>query len=161
MPFSHQGSTCSEPCSAGLWGRHCNQTCFKHCPNSDTCLRETGACICRPGFLGETCQNSKHSCLQPDINEQLPQALVHYLPHYLPECRPGTYGEQCSMPCPSCGLSYRCHHVTGKCDCLPGHTGPNCDQGCKYGLSHYKSFYVQMQLPPTKIFYRLPPRILW
>uniref|UniRef100_A0A3P8U7K2 Platelet endothelial aggregation receptor 1 n=1 Tax=Amphiprion percula TaxID=161767 RepID=A0A3P8U7K2_AMPPE len=91
---------CSEPCSDGLWGRHCNQTCFKHCPNSDTCLRETGACVCRPGFWGVTCQN----------------------------CRAGMYGDQCSSSCASCGQSYRCHHVTGECDCLPGYTGPNCDQ---------------------------------
>lgn len=56
---SSQGSRCNEPCSEGLWGRHCNQTCFKHCPNSDTCLRETGACVCRPGYWGVTCQNSE------------------------------------------------------------------------------------------------------
>uniref|UniRef100_A0A3B5A358 Platelet endothelial aggregation receptor 1-like n=1 Tax=Stegastes partitus TaxID=144197 RepID=A0A3B5A358_9TELE len=91
---------CSDPCSDGLWGRHCNQTCFKHCPNSDTCLRETGACVCRSGFWGITCQN----------------------------CRAGMYGDQCSSSCASCGQSYRCHHVTGECDCLPGYTGPNCDQ---------------------------------
>lgn len=53
------GPRCSEPCSEGLWGRHCNQTCFKHCPNSDTCLRETGTCVCRPGYWGVTCQNSE------------------------------------------------------------------------------------------------------
>ncbi|KAG7453511.1 hypothetical protein JOB18_019539 [Solea senegalensis] len=43
------------------------------------------------------------------------------------------YGEQCSMSCPSCGESYRCHHVTGECDCLPGYTGHNCDQVCPAG----------------------------
>lgn len=57
-----KGPRCSEPCSDGLWGRHCNQTCFKHCPNSDTCQRETGACVCRPGYWGITCQNSECSC---------------------------------------------------------------------------------------------------
>lgn len=56
-----KGPRCSEPCSDGLWGRHCNQTCFKHCPNSDTCHRETGACVCRPGYWGVTCQNSECS----------------------------------------------------------------------------------------------------
>lgn len=68
--FSHQGLSCSEPCPAGLWGRHCNKTCFKLCPNSDTCLRETGACVCRPGFWGVTCQNSEHFCLQPDMKQK-------------------------------------------------------------------------------------------
>lgn len=62
VPPPPQGSRCSDPCSEGLWGRHCNQTCFKHCPNSDTCLRETGACVCRPGYWGVTCQNSECCC---------------------------------------------------------------------------------------------------
>lgn len=66
-PFFPLGSRCSEPCSEGLWGRHCNQTCFKHCPNSDTCLRETGACVCRPGYWGVTCQNSECCCQPADI----------------------------------------------------------------------------------------------
>uniref|UniRef100_A0A3B4GMT9 Platelet endothelial aggregation receptor 1-like n=1 Tax=Pundamilia nyererei TaxID=303518 RepID=A0A3B4GMT9_9CICH len=118
------GPRCSEPCSEGLWGRHCNQTCFKHCPNSDTCLRETGACVCRPGYWGVTCQNSELArCVHCLISALL----------FPSECRTGTYGDQCSMRCQSCGQSYRCHHVTGECDCLPGYTGPNCDQVCPAG----------------------------
>lgn len=75
LPFSPQGFRCSVPCSEGLWGRHCNQTCFKHCPNSDTCLRETGACVCRPGFWGVTCQNSECCCQSADI--QLKSEQIH------------------------------------------------------------------------------------
>uniref|UniRef100_A0A667WXM6 Platelet endothelial aggregation receptor 1 n=1 Tax=Myripristis murdjan TaxID=586833 RepID=A0A667WXM6_9TELE len=87
------GPRCNKPCQDGLWGPHCNQTCFKHCLNSDTCAKDTGACVCRPGYWGITCQTS--------------------------ECS-GMYGDQCSMSCPSCSQTYRCHHVTGECDCLPG-----------------------------------------
>ncbi|MEQ2171294.1 hypothetical protein GOODEAATRI_009269, partial [Goodea atripinnis] len=49
---------CSEPCPEGLWGPHCNHTCSMHCLNSDTCLRKTGDCVCRPGYWGATCQNN-------------------------------------------------------------------------------------------------------
>ena len=56
-------------------------------------------------------------------------ALAYSSSLRLLECRAGMYGDQCSMSCPSCGQSYRCHHVTGECDCLPGYTGHNCDQG--------------------------------
>ena len=44
-------------------------------------------------------------------------------------CSAGWHGDQCSTPCPSCGQSYHCDHVTGECDCPPGYTGPLCDQG--------------------------------
>uniref|UniRef100_A0A3Q3B9L4 Platelet endothelial aggregation receptor 1 n=1 Tax=Kryptolebias marmoratus TaxID=37003 RepID=A0A3Q3B9L4_KRYMA len=52
------GPRCSEPCPEGLWGPRCNQTCSERCPNSDTCLRKTGECVCPPGYWGATCQNS-------------------------------------------------------------------------------------------------------
>uniref|UniRef100_A0A3B3CLE7 Platelet endothelial aggregation receptor 1 n=1 Tax=Oryzias melastigma TaxID=30732 RepID=A0A3B3CLE7_ORYME len=56
---------CSEPCPEGLWGPNCNLSCFKHCPNSDTCARETGECVCRPGYWGVSCQNQVGSVMVP------------------------------------------------------------------------------------------------
>lgn len=53
------GPHCSDPCPEGLWGPHCNRSCSDHCPNSDTCLRKTGECVCRPGYWGAACQNSE------------------------------------------------------------------------------------------------------
>uniref|UniRef100_A0A096LPS9 Platelet endothelial aggregation receptor 1 n=1 Tax=Poecilia formosa TaxID=48698 RepID=A0A096LPS9_POEFO len=53
------GPHCSDPCPEGLWGPHCNHSCSDHCPNSDTCLRKTGECVCRPGYWGAACQNSE------------------------------------------------------------------------------------------------------
>lgn len=159
---SSQGSRCNEPCSEGLWGRHCNQTCFKHCPNSDTCLRETGACVCRPGYWGVTCQNSE--CWQTaqiwwDQIRNVLDLLLSACPlldslfiSRLPECRAGMYGDQCSMSCPSCGQSYRCHHVTGECDCLPGHTGANCDQG--WHQHQWLYTHVQIIISYIKVSHR-------
>lgn len=57
--LSLSGPRCGEPCPEGLWGPDCNLSCFKHCPNSDTCVRETGECVCRPGYWGVSCQNSE------------------------------------------------------------------------------------------------------
>uniref|UniRef100_A0A3P9PU63 Platelet endothelial aggregation receptor 1 n=1 Tax=Poecilia reticulata TaxID=8081 RepID=A0A3P9PU63_POERE len=53
------GPHCSDPCPEGLWGPNCNRSCSDHCPNSDTCLRKTGECVCRPGYWGAACQNSE------------------------------------------------------------------------------------------------------
>lgn len=45
-------------------------------------------------------------------------------------CPPGFYGHHCSQPCPQCVHSNGpCHHVSGHCDCLPGFSGPLCNQG--------------------------------
>uniref|UniRef100_A0A3B3DVC1 Platelet endothelial aggregation receptor 1 n=1 Tax=Oryzias melastigma TaxID=30732 RepID=A0A3B3DVC1_ORYME len=63
---SLSGPRCSEPCPEGLWGPNCNLSCFKHCPNSDTCARETGECVCRPGYWGVSCQNSEQRS-EPDV----------------------------------------------------------------------------------------------
>lgn len=79
---SSLGSRCNEPCSEGLWGRHCNQTCFKHCPNSDTCLRETGACVCRPGYWGVTCQNSECCSDLMRSDQKLPGFAVERRPSF-------------------------------------------------------------------------------
>ncbi|KAI9999819.1 hypothetical protein NQD34_011662, partial [Periophthalmus magnuspinnatus] len=55
------GSRCNEPCADGLWGPGCNQSCVKHCPNSATCLRDSGTCVCRPGYWGPSCQTNPTS----------------------------------------------------------------------------------------------------
>lgn len=82
-------------------------------------------------FIGQLTHNTNLIRRNPELCliDCVTSALVYSLSLCLAECRVGMYGDQCSMSCPSCSQSYRCHHVTGECDCLPGHTGPNCDQG--------------------------------
>lgn len=40
-------------------------------------------------------------------------------------CAPGTYGVGCAEKC-SCLNNATCDHVTGRCKCTPGWTGPKC-----------------------------------
>ena len=46
-----QGTICSEPCPAGMWGVNCQAQC--KCYNGASCDRFTGQCACAPGFKGD------------------------------------------------------------------------------------------------------------
>lgn len=41
-------------------------------------------------------------------------------------CPQGRFGLNCSQVCTCSGDQYSCHHVTGKCSCLPGYYGNRC-----------------------------------
>ncbi|XP_071789007.1 uncharacterized protein [Asterias amurensis] len=58
------------------------------CSNGHTCHPVMRECICPSGYQGIDC---------------------------LLQCRPGTYGYQCDLTCPSCPGGVTCHHVTGSC----------------------------------------------
>lgn len=70
-----------------------------------TCDHVTGKYICRPGYLGITCE---HPC---------------------PRER---YGLNCLEHC-KCKHG-DCHHVTGVCHCLPGWQGEFCQDPCPDGM---------------------------
>lgn len=53
------GTRC-ENCVKGFWGLDCNTTC--DCL-SEECDRETGACICKPGYYGPKCSCTDEWCL--------------------------------------------------------------------------------------------------
>ena len=48
------------------------------------------------------------------------------------ECTYGHYGVGCEQIC-SCPVNQQCHHVTGKCSCLPGKMGIHCNETCPPG----------------------------
>lgn len=44
-------------CPAGQFGSDCQDRC--ECQNSGQCDRQTGQCVCQPGWTGERCENGK------------------------------------------------------------------------------------------------------
>lgn len=44
-------------CAAGRFGSDCQDRC--ECQNSGQCDRQTGQCVCQPGWTGERCENGK------------------------------------------------------------------------------------------------------
>lgn len=42
-------------------------------------------------------------------------------------CSKGFFGEGCEQRC-DCAHSSSCHHVTGRCECVPGWRGARCDK---------------------------------
>lgn len=63
LPLSHTGTRCHLPCPEGFWGANCNNTCT--CKNGGTCIRESGNCVCAPGFRGPACQRREAPPLPP------------------------------------------------------------------------------------------------
>uniref|UniRef100_V9IF37 Multiple epidermal growth factor-like domains protein 10 n=2 Tax=Apis cerana TaxID=7461 RepID=V9IF37_APICE len=70
-----------------------------------TCDHVTGEYICRPGYLGLTCEHP---------------------------CPPNRYGLNCANHC-HCKNGGECHHVTGVCQCRPGWQGEFCQIPCMEG----------------------------
>ena len=48
-------------CPAGTHGTYCSESC--DCLNGAKCDRVTGACDCKPGFIGNTCEKCKYAVL--------------------------------------------------------------------------------------------------
>ncbi|XP_035670934.1 multiple epidermal growth factor-like domains protein 11 [Branchiostoma floridae] len=109
----HMGQSCSEKvCKDGYFTNNENSpNCFKcNCNESNTisCAPWEGACHCKPGWTGDTCDKM---------------------------CPLGFFGADCLQVC-KCNASQECSHVTGACTCIPGHLNDRsctvCPEG-KYG----------------------------
>ena len=48
-----KGVTCNSQCNDGTWGENCLKSC--DCNNQGSCDQQTGACICYPGYTGDSC----------------------------------------------------------------------------------------------------------
>lgn len=46
-------------CVAGRFGPDCQQEC--ECENGGQCDRETGQCVCGPGWIGQRCEKGRNS----------------------------------------------------------------------------------------------------
>jgi len=60
------------------------------------------------------------------------------------DCAAGYYGLGCQGRC-LCANNASCDVVSGSCDCLPGWTGPACDQGNRHQL--------HLLMNPTCLYY--------
>lgn len=55
--------------------------------------------------------------------------------HLVSVCEQGTFGVGCAQVC-RCEGAAACDHVTGRCLCSSGKTGPRCDLGNLYRYTH-------------------------
>ncbi|XP_078666293.1 uncharacterized protein LOC144908516 [Branchiostoma floridae x Branchiostoma belcheri] len=107
------GQLCSERvCKDGYYTNNDNSpNCFQckcNVSNTINCAAWEGACHCKPGWTGETCDEI---------------------------CPLGFFGADCGQVC-NCTASQECNHTTGQCTCIPGHLNDRsctpCEDG-KYG----------------------------
>lgn len=114
-------------CPEGRWGLGCQEIC-PTCEHGGSCDPETGACLCRPGFVGSRCQDGEcHPAWAPGPAWPLALPPTHIL-SAATVCPAGWFGAGCQTRC-SCANDGHCHPTTGRCSCAPGWTGLHCQQG--------------------------------
>ncbi|KAH9498711.1 hypothetical protein Btru_004630, partial [Bulinus truncatus] len=133
------GITCVD-CTEGTFGDSCSQSCSCTTVNTASCDKVSGACVCKSGWTGSTCDSdinecsSSPSCQTNTHCVNTPGSFIckcndgYYLSSgQCLACRTGTYGEECKNQC-TCDLTHStCDKVTGHCACTSGWTGPVCD----------------------------------
>ncbi|XP_066581740.1 protein draper isoform X5 [Prorops nasuta] len=116
------GETCSRPCPFYTYGKGCLNRC--NCKNNAQCSPFNGTCICAAGYRGNmTCDHvtGEYICR--------PGYLGITCEH---PCPPNRYGLNCANHC-HCKNGAECHHVTGECQCRPGWKGEHCQTPCPEG----------------------------
>lgn len=90
----------------------------------EVCQKETGQCICKPGYGGARCD----------------------------QCQPGYFGhpECVSCNCSSSGSASAICDFLGKCPCYPSFSGRRCDQ-CSPGHFKYPECISNL-LPPFQSY---------
>ncbi|XP_077549267.1 receptor-type tyrosine-protein phosphatase kappa-like isoform X2 [Haemaphysalis longicornis] len=154
-PGKHRGvfRVIVRTCPHGIYGPSCNISC-PVCQNGGVCHDITGACICPPGFQGETCEKPcgddyfgrecQHRCsdTNQDKNVKSCRGILMCLPDpYGCSCGTGFHGPFCNETCPphfygaDCKQSRFCFCKTEQvCDIYTGTCSQDkgtCIQGCK------------------------------
>lgn len=63
-------------CVAGRFGPDCQQECV--CKNGGRCDRQSGQCVCGPGWIGQRCEKGRN---RDDPREDLNQLLLPFDVH--------------------------------------------------------------------------------
>lgn len=113
-PAGLHGANCENYCPAGTYGFDCKSrcTCSEFAKN---CHPVTGACVCRPGFMGSSCNIGKNLKCGIFFFQVLWVCIL--------VCPENTYGMNCSSRC-HCGEGEICNPIVGCCV-----KGKNCPDG--------------------------------
>uniref|UniRef100_K1RT07 Lysyl oxidase-like protein 2 n=1 Tax=Magallana gigas TaxID=29159 RepID=K1RT07_MAGGI len=148
MVYNKNISSCM-PC-------HCNPN------NTLSCNQTTGACTCKAGFDGPSCDcvTTQHSC-----NHTVSDCSFHEATPVC-VCRPGFYGKQLGCfdcpkfrfgpTCEQCDCNQQtssdCNKTTGQCYCLHGYSGETCE--CEDGVHSCNSTYAFCGKPTPTCYCR-------
>uniref|UniRef100_A0A671MJM2 Zgc:158328 n=1 Tax=Sinocyclocheilus anshuiensis TaxID=1608454 RepID=A0A671MJM2_9TELE len=119
-------------CEEGSFGDDCSVSC-EDCVNGGVCALEKDRCVCAPGWMGVTCNDT---CAQGTYGVQCNSLCVcKNGGHCDPVtgkclcCPQGFYGRFCRRRC-NCPNNGRCHRLYGGCLCTPGLYGKFCHLPC-------------------------------
>ncbi|XP_052279508.1 multiple epidermal growth factor-like domains protein 6 [Dreissena polymorpha] len=139
---------CIQGCGIGTYGPNCTFNCS--CVNIyalNRCDRDTGYCLCSPGYYGHNCTNEcghgyygsncSYRCIcdnNATCDKQNGKCNCTETPGWTgtaceKKCNNDTFGRDCADNC-TCNENQTCDHVNGTCTCKEGHTGQNCSEEC-------------------------------
>ncbi|XP_025082446.1 uncharacterized protein LOC112557056 isoform X3 [Pomacea canaliculata] len=138
--LNKDGRTCRE-CPDNTYGTNCANECTCNRQNTQSCNKTTGACTCKGGWTGSTCDTDVNECTAGSVTCPVNSICVNLPGTYLCscysgffksnqtclECAEGFYGASCASAC-SCSVNtVSCNKTTGSCTCKAGWTGTRCD----------------------------------
>ncbi|GJQ82066.1 hypothetical protein Trydic_g6938 [Trypoxylus dichotomus] len=147
---------CIASCAPEFYGKKCNKTCSCDKKGTEMCLRNTGKCICNPGFVGETCERLE-VCPSMKFGSYCDNTCECVKEHSQGcnqatgecQCIPEWFGDKCDQRC-KCENGY-CNSPSGSCKCNPGWKGQFCNDKCSEG--HYGQDCAQNCSLPDPYYY--------
>ena len=129
-------------CAENFYGVDCSQSCNKSdCSGNGQCRAIVNsndfACVCDPGFTGETCDVNIDECETMNIDCNGNGQCLDGTNNFTCNCDAGFTGEQCEVNIDNCeSIDNPCNwhghcvdHINDiSCICEPGYTGKTCEE---------------------------------
>ncbi|KAI3389266.1 hypothetical protein SNEBB_011152 [Seison nebaliae] len=127
-------------CPTGWYGDYCQKQCQCSLNHTRKCDAGTGICVCADGYVGMHCEKK---CVEGKWGKDCQKDCSSHCRIYYEKALEEKIGVNYSPYTWSKRMSklnelslemkeFRCHHISGKCECPKGYKGEKCDKKCSH-----------------------------